>query len=347
MTKKRAVRALMAGGVAAAVGLGALAGASPASAYIGTDDYGGGTGGSGLDASAFILVTGDDFARRTNPFQGWGQASIDFWVNQIDRETSGDISQKNIHEALDKACGGALDKAIARSNGQAKRARVVGIYMALGKGKNGKWVTWGANGGSFKKNWPKMWDASSAKNDFPGYSAKQVQEIYDAGAQQVNATAAKYPSGSRAICIALNELEPAGYELEVATAAQGSPGVAGGTQAVHDQIRTSAKGTSVKESLKASVVLNWDGYYGSKAKAVTKTMDISSIGTANSPTFTPKDFGWTSWAAGKYWYDIKVARQKAMAKAVDTPDRVASETFTLDPPPPVKTMHDIKQGFAI
>lgn len=103
----------------------------------------------------------------------------------------------------------------------------------------------------------------------------------------------------------------------------------------------------MKESLKASVVLNWDGYYGSKAKAVTKTMDISSIGTANSPTFTPKDFGWTSWAAGKYWYDIKVARQKAMAKAVDTPDRVASETFTLDPPPPVKTMHDIKQGFAI
>lgn len=36
MVKKRALRALMAGGVAAAVGLGALAGASPASAYIGT-----------------------------------------------------------------------------------------------------------------------------------------------------------------------------------------------------------------------------------------------------------------------------------------------------------------------
>ena len=42
----------MAGGVAAAVGLGALAGASPASAYIGTGGAGGAGGGSGVDASA-------------------------------------------------------------------------------------------------------------------------------------------------------------------------------------------------------------------------------------------------------------------------------------------------------
>lgn len=340
MVKKRALRALMAGGVAAAVGLGAIAGASPASAYIGTGGTGGAGGGSGVDASAFILVTGDNYAKKDHPVQGWGQASTDYWVNQIDRETSGHIAMRHIHSVVDPACNTAMANAIARSGGKAKRARVVGIYMALGKA-NGKWVSWGANGKTFVGAWPKMWNASNAKNEFLGYSAKQVQEVYNAGTKQVNATAAENPSGSRAICIALNEYEPEGYELQVATAAQASPGVAGGTQAVHDQIRTSAKGTSVKEALKASVVLNWDGYYGGKAKAVTKTMDISSIGTANSPTFTPKDFGWTSWAAGKYWYDIKVGRQKAMAKAVDTPDRVASETFTLAPPPPVKTMHDI------
>lgn len=340
MAKKKAIRALMAGGVAAAVGLSALAGASPASAYIGTGGAGGAGGGSGVDASAFILVTGDNYARRTNPVQGWGQASTDYWVNQIDRETSGHMALRNIHSVADPVCNTAMQRAIARSGGKATKARVVGIYMALGKSK-GKWVAWKANGKSFKNAWPKVWNASNARNEFIGYNAKSVQDIYNSGTQEVNATAAKYPSGSQAICIALNEFEPEGYELQVATAAQASPGVAGGAQAVHDQIRTSAKGTSVKEALKASVVLNWDGYYGGKAKAVTKAMNISSIGTANSPTFTPKDFGWTSWAAGKYWYDIKVARQKAMAKAVDTPDRVASETFTLKPPPPVKTMHDI------
>lgn len=347
MTKKRAIRALMGASVAAAVGLGVLAGASPASAYIGTDGVGDGNPSSGVDASAYILVTGDNYNWKDNPFQGWGQASIDYWVKQIDNETSGDISQKNIRENVGKACNGALDKAIARSGGQATKARVIGIYMALGKGKSGRWVTWGANGGSFKRNWPKMCDASNAKNEFIGYNAKSVQDIYNAGTEQVNTTAAKHPSGSRAVCIALNEFEPAGYELTISTAAQGSPGMAGGTQAVHDQVRTSVKGSAAVEDLTASVVLNWDGFHGSKAKSVTKTMTVKSSGTVNSPAFTPKDFGWSSWATGKYWYDIKVGRQKGMAKAVDTPDRVASETFALKPPPPVKTMHDIKQGFAI
>lgn len=198
----------------------------------------------------------------------------------------------------------------------------------------------GANGEKYVEYYPAAWKNAKTPGTFPGHSAQTINSIYKVGLAEANATAATNPTGARAVCIALNEFEPSGYELQVATAAQASPGTAGGTQTVHDQIRTSAKGTSVKEALKASVVLHWDGYYGGKAKAVAKTMNISSIGTANSPTFTPKDFGWTSWAAGKYWYDIKVARQKAMAKAVDTPDRVASETFTLKPPPPVKTMHD-------
>ena len=340
MTKKRVLRALMGASVAAAVGIGALAGASPASAYIGTG--GGGKGGTGgADTDYFILVTGDDYTKKDNPFQGWGQSSIAYWVNQIDKETSGDISTNNIHRTADGACNIALQRAINRSGGKATKARVVGIYMALAKGKSGRWVAYGANGNTFRKNWPKMWDASNAKNEFSGYNAKEIQEVYNAGTQEVNATAAKYPTGSQVICIALNEFEPAGYELQVSTAAQGSPGMAGGTQAVHDQVRTSVKGSAVVEDLTASVVLNWDGFHGSKAKSVTKTMTVKSSGTVNSPAFTPKDFGWSSWAAGKYWYDIKVGRQKGMAKAVDTPDRVASETFTLALPPPVKTMHDI------
>ena len=342
MAKKKALRALIAGGVAAAVGLSGFVGASSASAYIGTGGKGGGpVGGSHADASAFILVTGDNYNWKDKPFQGWGQASTNYWVKQIDKETSGEIAEKQIHAYADPACNAAMSNAIARSGGKAKRARVVGIYMSLGKGNRGQWVSWGASGKKFKESWPGVWNASNARNEFIGYNAKSIQDIYNAGTQEVNATAAKFPAGSRAICIALNEFEPAGYELQVSTAAQASPGTAGGTEEVHDQIRTSPKGSGPVEDLGAQVVLNWDGFQGSKAKAVTKPMTVKSTGTFDSPKFTPKDFGWNSWAAGKYWYDIKVARQKAMAKAVDTPDRVASETFELKTPAPVKTMHDI------
>ena len=339
--KHRFAKTLLTVAAGLSVGLGAAIPAYADGIYNpGAGGTGGGSGGSGTGPSHYVFVMGDNLGRRANPVQGWGQASTNYFVNRLNAFVGGAMVQKQIHQWADPACNTALQRAIARSGGKAKKARVVGLYMGVRK-NNGKWVSYGANGKEYVNHYPGAWNAAKTPGTFPGHSAKTINSIYKVGLAEANATAAAHPSGARAVCIALNEFEPEGYELQVATAAQASPGVAGGSQAVHDQIRTSAKGTSVKEALKASVVLNWDGYYGGKAKAVTKTMNISSIGTANSPEFTPKDFGWTSWAGGKYWYDIKVARQKAMAKAVDTPDRVASETFELKPPPPVKTMHDI------
>lgn len=338
--KHRLAKTLLTIAAGVSVGLGAAIPAYADGIYNpGAGGTGGGTGGTGTGPSHYVFVLGDDLSRKSNPVQGWGQASTNYFVNRLNAAVGGEMVQKQIHQWADPACNTAMQRAIARSGGKAKKARVVGLYMGIRK-NNGKWVSYGANGEEYVKHYPGAWNAARTPGTFPGHSAQTINSIYKVGLAEAKATAAANPTGARAVCIALNEFEPSGYELQVATAAQASPGVAGGTQAVHDQIRTSAKGTSVKEALKASVVLHWDGYYGGKAKAVTKTMNISSIGTANSPTFTPKDFGWTSWAAGKYWYDIKVARQKAMAKAVDTPDRVASETFTLKPPPPVKTMHD-------
>ena len=338
--KHRFAKTLLTVAAGLSVGLGAAIPAYADGIYNpGAGGTGGGSGGSGTGPSHYVFVMGDNLGRRANPVQGWGQASTNYFVNRLNAFVGGAMVQKQIHQWADPACNTALQRAIARSGGKAKKARVVGLYMGVRKNK-GKWVSYGANGKEYVAHYPGAWNAAKTPGTFPGHNAKTINSIYKVGLAEANATAAAHPTGARAVCIALNEFEPEGYELQVATAAQASPGVAGGAQAVHDQIRTSAKGTSVKEALKASVVLNWDGYYGGKAKAVTKAMDISSIGTANSPTFTPKDFGWTSWAGGKYWYDIKVGRQKAMAKAVDTPDRVASETFTLKPPPPVKTMHD-------
>lgn len=338
--KHRFAKTLLTIAAGVSVGLGAAIPAYADGIYDpGAGGSGGPTSGTGTGPSHYIFVLGDDLSRMSNPFQGWGQGSTDYFVNRLNAVAGGVMSQKQIHQWADPACNTAMQRAIARSGGKAKKARVVGLYMGVRK-NNGKWVSYGANGEEYVKHYPGAWNAAKNANTFPGHTQKTIDSIYKVGLAEAEATAAAHPSGARAVCIALNEFEPEGYELQVSTAAQASPGVAGGTQAVHDQIRTSAKGTSVKENLKAKVVLHWDGYYGGKAKAVTKAMNISGIGTANSPTFTPKDFGWTSWAAGKYWYDIKVGRQKAMAKAVDTPDRVASETFTLKPPPPVKTMHD-------
>lgn len=330
------------------VGLGAAIPAQADTIYKpGTGSTGGGSGGTGIGPSHYIFILRDNLKKRDNPEQGWGQDSIDYFVNRIDAVLAGDISARSLHQQADPACSAAIANAIARSNGQAKRARVVGLYMGIRKAPSGRWASYGANGQVYVDNYPGAWNAARTEDSFPGHNQKTIDAIYHAGLDEAKATAAAHPAGARAVCIALNEFEPAGYELQVSTAAQGSPGMAGGTQAVHDQVRTSVKGSAVAEDLTASVVLNWDGFHGSKAKSVTKTMTVKSTGTVNSPAFTPKDFGWTSWAAGKYWYDIKANRQKGMAKAVDTPDRVASETFTLAPPPPVKTMHDIKQGFAI
>lgn len=339
--KHRLGKTLLTIAAGVSVGLGAAIPAHADTIYNpGTGGSGGPTSGTGTGPSHYVFVLGDNLGRRANPVQGWGQASTDYFVNRLNDFVGGEMVKDHIHKFADPACSTALQRAIARSGGKAKKARVVGLYMGIRK-NNGKWVSYGANGEEYVKHYPGAWKAAKTPGTFPGHSTQTINSIYKVGLAEAQATAAAHPSGARAVCIALNEFEPEGYELQVATAAQASPGVAGGAGAVHDQIRTSAKGTSVKENLKAKVVLHWDGYYGGKAKAVTKTMTIKSIGTANSPTFTPKDFGWSTWAGGKYWYDIKVARQKAMAKAVDTPDRVASETFTLKPPPPVKTMHDI------
>ncbi|WP_122820899.1 hypothetical protein [Varibaculum vaginae] len=298
MAKKKVINSLLTGALAATVGLCSLA--APGAAFAGDPETGGGTGaldGKGGDASAYVLVAGDNYARREDPMQGWGQASTNYWVDQIAGRLGGSMNRADVQKYADTACNTAMSKAIARSNGQAKKARVVGLYMTLGKA-GGQWISWNVAGSLFVDRWDPTWNKANAWNKFTGYTSKYLNKVYDAGLTEAKRVAAASPLGARSVCIALNEFEPEGYKLKVATAAQGAPGVAGGTQGLYDQVRTTAEGSGPVEDLKASLVLNWDGFYGGKPKSVTKTMDIKSVGTANSPTFTPKDFGWNSWAAG-------------------------------------------------
>lgn len=336
---KNLFRTFLAGILAVTIGLCGVVGSGlTASAGDGTGtggDSGGGTG-SGVDATKWAMVTGDDLGRMGNPYQGWGQDSINYFVNRLVASLPGAASAKNIQKTANTSCSVAIKRSLARSKG-ATKARVVGFYVALGK-SNGKWVSWGSSDNKFVSNWTTQWNATRAASTFKSYSGGEVQKIYNAGLAEAKAVAASPAVGSRSVCIALNDMEP-GYDLKISTAAQKSPGISGGSQAVYDQIRATSN-ASIKESLNANVLLHWDGFYGGTPKSVSKTMTINNNGTFNTPVFVPKDFGWEDWAAGKYWYDVKVARQKQMIRAVDTPDRVTSETFTLKPPPPVKTMHD-------
>lgn len=145
------------------------------------------------------------------------------------------------------------------------------------------------------------------------------------------------------IVIALNQNEPkpANYHLNVSTNAIGQSPQAGTTNPVHDRI-TASLNRGEKWSGKPvtlGVFLNWDGYpAGESRKAIQKTVTINGPATVSSPNFTPRDFGWSTWAPGRYWYDIAVGKQGDMAGGVNTPDRQAPETFQKTPPPTGKTI---------
>lgn len=55
-----------------------------------------------------------------------------------------------------------------------------------------------------------------------------------------------------------------------------------------------------------------------KQNTKAKTVTVSANGDVAGPSFTPSDFGWSSWKAGRYWYDLDIPAQSGYnALAVD------------------------------
>lgn len=133
------------------------------------------------------------------------------------------------------------------------------------------------------------------------------------------------------------------YQLSVTTQINVPDGVrVGGTDAVSDVIH--ARGGN-GEKVDMDVVLRYDGNDYVEAKSVTKRVSAATNGDTTSPQFSPSDLGLKDgWEAGTYWFDIKVAKQKNMAAAVDTPDREASESFRVSEEPPTKLEKSIEKG---
>lgn len=292
----------------------------------------------------------DNIGEAGSPGQGWGAASIESFINQSPLRVNPNGNNTNdVRQACTHALMEATQRGIAAGRPNSK-SRVVGIMWAVNDGVQGgdagrsagwyydKIEEWKANG------YPGIRARSREKTDF-------IAQLAYSGVQKVPGAAAPGPNSKTgsvvdAVCVAVNDGEPPiEWNLTVKTDHASVVTEAGSTAPVSDVIHASNDGGQ-NGRVNAQVVLNYDGPEGSKA--VTKDTSISVNGDTRSPEFTPADFGWSSWPAtgdGKtFWFDVKVAKQGDMAKAVDTADRDLRESWPVKRKIPSKVITNGETG---
>lgn len=300
----RSARALLAAALVAGLAIG---GATPAVAAVGGGGVGG--GGSSGPSNNWWLYTGDHLNASTGePAQGWGQASVDAFASAMESQGRW-VTSFNGRTAINQACGTAMNEAIARSNGASGRARVVQVGVSVGYQNGTTFLGWGGTPESMRSWYQQVTSTNYWQPDMPGHSSTLLNDVY-------NAFLGNIPGGTaRLVCVALNDTEMASYDLSLSTDKIGPFSVAGSTSAVADRINTSRGASSISENLSATVTLNWGGVEGNGTSR-SKNVTISNAGSTNSPSFTPADFGWTSWPSGKFWFDVSVPKQGKMKNAV-------------------------------
>lgn len=314
-------RNLSVSALAAATAMAGVAGT--ASAAIGGGGTGGGSG-SGAAAGYFMLITEDNPTSSNFPTQGWGQDSINYFTNQILSWTPPGGhwgSENSVAAKVQTACAAALAQATERGGGNV-RSRVVQVGMSMDSWTNNAWDVGGMASSEFKAQYDRYWP--DAKGNLIGYTDSDRTSVYNTFVANIKA------SNPSVTCVALNEGEPSilnNYDLSVSTDKASTFTQAGDTNAVTDTIHASNGGSSVSENVTAKVILHWDGIESGSAKSVTKTVAIKNNGDTTSPSFSPSDFGWKEWPAGKFWFDVQVDKQGKMSKAVDTSDRDSRETW--------------------
>lgn len=82
----------------------------------------------------------------------------------------------------------------------------------------------------------------------------------------------------------------------------------GGTATVHDDITLDFDEVP---TLRVTSMLNWAAdANATKADATqSKSATLKAKATSAGPSFTPSDFGWKTWRAGRYWYDLVIPAQ--------------------------------------
>ncbi|MCB5280314.1 Aggregation substance [Arthrobacter sp. ES1] len=326
--------------LAAALTVGALAGAliaAPAAkAAIGGGSAGG--GGAGAGASNYLLLTYDDLSFGSNPPQGWGTDSITAFQGMLQgNPTYQPIQDMTLDSHWDTyiapACQTALSEASARGGGG--RSRVVQIGMTMYQGGTAppnSWVpAWGGNTAEFTSWYQSIADAQNQAY-LGRYGANGRDLVKNAFLSNIPA------SNPRAVCVAVNEGEAiSDYALNVSTDKGSTFGTAGSQSAVNDVIHTDPGSSTIREDVSATVNLHWDGPEG-QAVFRSKGVTLPNSGDTRSPDFTPADFGWDSWPAGGFWFDVIVGKQGSMQAAVDTPDNDPRESWNSAALAPAKTL---------
>jgi len=336
---RRANRRRALGKVAAGVALTSLAfgliGGTPALAAVGGGSSAGGSGAGGASSDYWLYTLDNDQEPNTpgiQPEQGWGPASTDYFAAAMEVQgqwASGSGPMNGTRSALHSSCNDAMTVAIARSGVPGAKARVVQVGVSVGSLGGQPILGWGGTTATMT-SW---YQALTGTNYWQGSLVKYDQKMLTAVS---NEFLANIPEGPRIVCVALNEFEPQfDYTLSVSTDAQNTFAIASGADPVHDLIHASAGDSSIRESVNADVILHWTGADGA-TKKVAKSKAIANHGDTRSDDFVPADFGWDEWAGGEYWFDVHVAKQDAMANAVDTPDRDPRELWDSWAPKPEK-----------
>lgn len=310
-----------------------------------------GGGGSGSGSGYSVHGRGNlhyvfyDEISNNAPKQGTMQSSIDYFTSG---KLTGGVSLANegddvLRSAIYNACTTALQRAEARNPQPDGKSRVVGLFWGSMKDT---WFGYAQILPSEVTDFYNQWRAAGAPDVLnqeqahgsDGYARylSYIEQGKNEAIQDMNAQ-------SVAACIALNSNEPPqNYQLSVTTDKATTFTMAGETTPVTDTIHASANGSAIRENLTATVSLIWDSPEGQAKKKADKTVTIQNSGDTTSPEFTPADFGWSSWAAGNFWFDVNVAKQGKMQAAVNTPDRDPRETWTATPKVPDKELY--KQG---
>lgn len=321
--------------------------ASPLAAYAdGGGGSSGGSGGSG-DGEGVITWIADDSLGSPSVANVQAQlsaiAGISYTSNGIDDGTTATST------ALSAAVSECQARYAAVHPGEAAQAGC--RLFAVGVVNTDKHFT-GASGGLTQDQWMTAYVGQVANRSFShNDKAYNTAQVFTDGSTTIDAIVARETNGGNrsivTIVLSADEPEPANYKLSVSTK-QSSPASmkVGSTAAVHDVITTSNNGSSISENVSAKVIMHYDGQKNGyvAAKSVTKSVTVSNSGTANSPDFTPSDFGLSHWQEGTYWFDVQVAKQGKMAAAVDTTDREAAESFPVAAVPPAKPGKSIEEG---
>lgn len=305
---------------------------------------GGGSGGQGGDGGGGSATYGKWFVDDNN--HPTTLAGVKWFISKLG--TSNTANNGGSDAKITAALNQAVEECKARGN---TTCRVVAVGAALARSSNGtfynghnvvptnEWSNYIQSLNSFANKqlahngheYKLQTQFSQAKTSV--YQLAQEATVKSGGAGRTNIDI---------VVIGNNEPSPATYNLTVTTTQQnGSKITVGGTQGVQDRLNLTSSDSRVKETLKnVQVILNWDGFGTTKGTPVMKTVTVANDGSILSPVFTPKDFTWDGWKAGRYWFDVRIPLQGRMTARVDTPDREASEQYTVQAPPMVKKLYD-------